>query len=90
MVEKQKQPTAGTKMIETNGFHRRVVARSYVVVLTEIGGSRVKVIRLDEQTSMAEARKTALADNPGWRWKGLFTLSDKDFEGEKDEEKDDR
>lgn len=82
MVEKQ---IVTSKVIEKNGFHRRVRTWSYAVVLTEIGGSRVKVIRLDEQTSMAEARKTALADNPGWRWKGLFTLSDRDFEGERDE-----
>ena len=83
MVEKQ---IVTSKVIEKDGFHRRVRTWSYVIVLTEIGGSRVKAIRLDEQTSMAEARKTALADNPGWRWKGLFTLSDGDFEGEKDEE----
>ena len=83
MVEKQ---IVTSKVIEKDGFHRRVRTWSYAVVLTEIGGSRVKVIRLDEQTSMAEARKTALADNPGWKWKGLFTLSDRDFEGERDEE----
>lgn len=85
MVEKQ---IVTSKVIEKDGFHRRVRTWSYVVVLTEIGGSRVKAIRLDEQTSMAEAQKTALADNPGWRWKGLFTLSDRDFEGESDEEED--
>jgi len=87
MVEKQ---IVTSKVIEKDGFHRRVRTWSYAVVLTEIGGSRVKVIRLDEQTSMAEARKTALADNPGWRWKGLFTLSDRDFEGERDEEESNR
>jgi len=84
MVEKQ---IVTSKVIEKDGFHRRVRTWSYVIVLTEIGGSRVKAVRLDEQTSMAEARKTALADNPGWKWKGLFTLSDRDFEGEKKDEK---
>lgn len=79
--------TVTSKVVtDKNGFHRRVRTWSYAVVLTEIGGSKVKAIRLDEQTSMAEARKTALADNPGWRWKGLFTLSDRDFEGESDDE----
>ncbi len=85
MVEKQ---IVTSKVIEKDGFHRRVRTWSYVVVLTEIGGSRVKAIRLDKQMSMDEARRTALADNPGWRWKGLFTLSDRDFEGERDEEED--
>ncbi len=83
MVEKQ---IVTSKVIEKDGFHRRVRTWSYVVVLTEIGGSRVKAIRLDEQTSMAEAERTALADNPGWRFKGLFTLGDRDFEGETHEE----
>lgn len=80
MVEKQKQPTAGTKMIETNGFHRRVVARSYVVVLTEIGGSRVKAVRLDNQTAWVDAIQTAISDNPGWRLKRCDQLMDRDFE----------
>lgn len=80
MVEKQKQPTAGTKMIETNGFHRRVVARSYVVVLTEVGGSRVKAVRLDNQTSWVDAIQTAIDDNPGWRFKLCDQLMDRDFE----------
>lgn len=84
MVEKQ---IVTSKVIEKDGFHRRVRTWSYVIVLTEIGGSRVKAVRLDEQTSMAEAQKTALADNPGWRFKGLFTLGDKDFEGKTHEEK---
>ena len=75
-----------SKVIEKDGFHRRVRTWSYVIVLTEIGGSRVKAVRLDEQTSMAEAQKTALADNQGWRFKGLFTLGDRDFEGETHEE----
>lgn len=69
-----------TKVIEKNGFHRRIRTWSYAVILTEIGGSNVKAVRLDNQTGMDEARKTAVADNPGWRFKGIFTLSDKDFE----------
>lgn len=77
MVERQ---IVTSKVIEKDGFHRRVRTWSYVVVLTEIGGSRVKAIRLDEQTSMDEARRTALADNSGWKWKGAFPLTDRDFE----------
>lgn len=69
-----------TKVIEKNGFHRRIRTFSYVVVLTEIDGSNVKAVRLDNQMGIDEARKTAVSDNPGWRFKGIFTLSDKDFE----------
>lgn len=69
-----------TKWISTGDFHRKVRTWSYVVVLTEIGGSNVKAVRLDDQTSMDEARKTAVSDNPGWRFKGIFTLSERDFE----------
>ena len=82
-------PTAGTIVKEEAGRKRRIVVRSYVVVLTEVGGSAVKAIRLDKQSSMDEARKTALADYPGWRWKGIFPLTDRDFEGSKDNEKGD-
>lgn len=73
-------PTAGTKVIEKDGFHRRIPARSYVVVMTEVGGSQVKAIRLDEQISMAEAKQTAVADNPRWKFKAVFPLTDRDFE----------
>ena len=77
-------PTAGTTVIEKDGFHKRIPVRSFVVVLTEIGGSRVKAVRLDQQKSMDEARQTAVIDNPGWRWKGTFPLTDRDFkEGER-------
>ena len=69
-----------TKVIEKNGFHRRIRTWSFVIVMTEIGGSNVKAVRLDDQVSMDEARKTAETDNPGWRFKGLFTLSERDFE----------
>ena len=69
-----------TKVIEKNGFHRRIRTWSYVIVMTEIGGSNVKAVRLDDQVSMDEARKTAEQDNPNWRFKGLFTLSERDFE----------
>ena len=81
-------PTAGTIVKEESGRKRRIVVRSYVVVLCEVGGSAVKAIRLDKQSSMDEARKTALADNPGWRFKGLFALTDMDFERGKDEKGD--
>lgn len=81
---KEKIPTVGTKVIETDGFHRRIVARSYVVVLTEIGGSRVKAVRLDNQTTWVDAIQTAITDNPGWRFKRCDELMDRDFaEGER-------
>ena len=73
-------PTAGTKVIEKNGFHKRIPARSYVVVMTERNGSHVRAIRLDEQVSMAEAKQTAEADNPQWKFKAIFPLTDRDFE----------
>ena len=69
-----------TTVIEKNGFHRRIRTWSYIVVLTEKGGSGVKAIRLDDQLSMDSARKVAEQENEGWRFKGLFTLSERDFE----------
>lgn len=82
-------PTAGTMIKEESGRKRRIVVRSYVVVLTEIGGSGVKAVRLDRQASMDDARRTALQDNPQWRWKGTFPLTDRDFERGKNDEKGD-
>lgn len=82
-------PTAGTVIKEEAGRKRRIVVRSYVVVLCEVGGSGVKAVRLDKQSTMQEAKQTALADNPGWRFKGLFALTDKDFERGKNDEKGD-
>ena len=73
-------PTAGVKTIVKNGFHKKIPVRSYVIVLTEIGGSGVKAIRLDKQSTWQEAHRTALADNPGWKWKGFFPLTDRDFD----------
>ena len=70
-----------TKWLDTKaGFHRKIRTWSFVIVLTEIGGSNVKAIRLDDQLSMDTARKTAVQDNPGWRFKGMFALSERDFE----------
>lgn len=82
-------PTAGTVIKEEAGRKRRIVVRSYVVVLCEVGGSGVKAVRLDKQASMDDARRTALQDNSGWRFKGLFALTDKDFERGIDDEKGD-
>lgn len=81
-------PTAGTVIKKEAGRKRRVAVYSFVVVLTEIGGSGVKAIRLDKQSTMQEARRTAETDNPGWRFKGLFALTDRDFERGKDEKGD--
>ena len=81
-------PTAGTVIKEEAGRKRRIVVRSYVVVLCEIGGSGVKAVRLDQQDTMQTAKQTALIDNPGWRFKGLFALTDRDFERGKDEKGD--
>ena len=77
----QMVPTAGTVVIEENGRKRRVAVRSYAIVLTEIGGSRVKVVRLDRQACARDAIKTAEQDSPGWRFKGFLPLMDRDFEG---------
>ncbi len=81
-------PTVGTMIKEEAGRKRRIVVRSYVVVLCEIGGSGVKAVRLDQQDTMQTAKQTALIDNPGWRFKGLFALTDRDFERGKDEKGD--
>lgn len=74
-------PTAGTVIIEENGRKRRVAVRSYAIVLTEIGGSQVKVVRLDRQACARDAIRTAEQDSPGWRFKGFLPLMDRDFEG---------
>ena len=79
MVE-TKKPTVSVKTVEKDGFHKKIPVKSNVTVLTEIGGSKVKAIRLDEQVSIGQAKKTAVVDNPGWRFKGLFPLMDRDFE----------
>ena len=79
MVE-TKKPTVSVKTVEKDGFHKKIPVKSYVIVLTEIGGSKVKAVRLDEQVSIGQAKKTAVVDNPGWRFKGLFPLMDRDFE----------
>lgn len=70
-----------TKWVDTRlGFHRKVRTWSYVVILTEKGGSDVKHVTLHNQTSMDAARRTALEDNPGYRFKGLVALTERDFE----------
>ena len=68
------------KYIDTGIIHRKVRTWSYVVILTEKGGDEVNAVTLHDQTSMDEARRTAVDDNPGFRFKGIMTLSDKDFE----------
>ena len=68
------------KWIDTGIIHRKVRTWSYVVILTEKGGDEVKAVTLHDQTSMDEARRTAVDDNPGYRFKGIMILSEKDFE----------
>ena len=68
------------KYIDTGIIHRKVRTWSYVVILTERGGDEVKVVVLHDQTSMDEARRTALEDNPDFRFKGILTLSERDFD----------
>ena len=81
---RERKPTAGTKTIERQGFHKKIPVRSFAIVLCEVGGSRVKAVRLDEQMSWDQARQTAVTDNPGWRFKGIMPLTDRDFqEGER-------
>lgn len=67
------------KYIEKDGFHRKIRTWSFVIVLTEIGGNDVKCVVLHDQISMDEARKTALEDNRGYRFKGLMLLTERDF-----------
>lgn len=68
------------KWIDTGIIHRKVRTWSYVVILTERGGDEVKAVVLHDQTSMDEARRTALEDNPDFRFKGILTLSERDFD----------
>ena len=80
-----KKPTTGSKTITLpNGCHRKIKLFSYGILLTEIGGCQVKAIRLDNQAGRTAALKKALEENPGWRFKALADLTDRDFdEGEK-------
>lgn len=68
------------KYIDTGIVHRKVRTWSYVVLLTEKGGSNVKHVVLHGQTSMDEARRTALEDNTGYRLKAVIPLTERDFE----------
>ena len=69
-----------TKWVDTkSGFHRKVRTWSYVVVLTEKGGDDVKHVVLHDQVSIDEARMAAELMVPGYRFKGLFPLTDRDF-----------
>lgn len=75
------KPTKGYKTITLpNGLHKKVQTNSYAVLMTQIGGSRVKAVRLDNQVSKVMAVKTAQEDNPGWRFKAIAYLNDRDFE----------
>lgn len=80
-----KKPTTGSKTITLpNGFHRKIQLFSFGILLTEIGGCQVKAVRVDNQPSRVAAMKIALENNPGWRFKALADLTDRDFdEGEK-------
>lgn len=66
--------------IDTGIVHRKVRTWSYIVILTEKGGSNVKHVVLHGQTSMDEARRTALEDNTGYRLKAVIPLTERDFE----------
>ena len=68
------------KYIDTGIVHRKVRTWSYIVILTEKGGNNVKHVVLHGQTSMDEARRTALEDNNGYRLKGILPLTERDFE----------
>jgi len=79
------KPTTGHRTITLqNGCHKKIPLYSFGVVLTEIGGSEVRIVRVDEQPKNTTAVKKALEDNPGWRFKAVVQLTDRDFdEGEK-------
>lgn len=80
-----KRPTTGSKTITLpNGCHRTIRTFSYGILMTEIGGYQVRAIRLDNQPGRTAALKKALDDNPGYRFKAMTELNDRDFdEGEK-------
>lgn len=69
-----------TMWVEKNGFHRKIRTWSYAVILTQKGGSDVKTVVLHGQTSMGQAKRTALEDNPGYRFKMIVPLTERDFE----------
>ena len=69
-----------TMWVEKNGFHKKTCTWSYVVILTQKGGSDVKAVVLHGQTSMGQAKRTALEDNTGYRFKAIVPLTERDFE----------
>ena len=69
-----------TIWVEKNGFHKKTRTWSYVVILTQKGGSDVKAVVLHGQTSMGQAKRTALEDNTGYRFKAIVPLTERDFE----------
>ena len=81
-----KKPTKGSRTITyTNGCHKTVPTYSYGIMLTEIGGNRLKAVRIDDQPSKLAAVKKVLEKNPGWRFKAVAYLNDRDFdEGSED------
>ena len=46
------KPTRGFKTITLpNGCHRKIPTYSFGVLMTEIGGTQVKAVRIDDQAS---------------------------------------
>lgn len=66
--------------IDTGIVHRKVRTWSYIVLLTEKGGTGVRHVVLHGQTSMLEAQRTALEDNKGYRLKATIPITERDFE----------
>lgn len=79
------KPTRGFKTITLpNGCHRKIPTYSFGVLMTEIGGTQVKAVRIDDQASKAMAAKRAIEENPGWRFRALTELNDRDFSPEEE------
>lgn len=63
-----------------NGALGRRVLHSYVVLLTESGGSEVKAIRLDNMAIRKdEIVRKIYKEYPGWNIKGVWRLYEDDF-----------
>ena len=91
------RPTTGKKAITAPGLTRgatrekTVETHSYAVLLTEIGGSEVRAVRIDGITSKYDQElERTLRENykeSSWRIKGIWRLCDADFEENADEKR---
>ena len=68
-----------TMIFDTDG-RRTIKLYSYVVLLTEKGGSEVKAVRYDGFERKTDVMKEVDTDYPEWRLKSIHKLYEEDFQ----------